>query len=84
MQREEHPGTVAADAVSGPGTAMGDRCEPREGALDELARRPPARVGSWSAVVTAGCSCLSSVVKERWRLPSDVALAGGDGKEVAG
>src|SRR6185312_8996485 len=45
MEREEHPRAVSGDAVGGPGAAMGDGGEPRERTVDELPRRPAARVG---------------------------------------
>ena len=97
VQRQQQPGAVAAHAVGGPGAAMRDRGEPGERAIEELAGRPPVRVGDEpdpAGVAFAGrivecgghggCSSLSSVVVGEGRLPSDVALAGGDGKEVAG
>ena len=44
VEREQDAGAVAAHPVGGPGAAVRDRREAREGAVEELARGPPARV----------------------------------------
>ena len=43
-QREENAGAVAGDAVRGPRTAVPDRREPGERAVEHVARRAPAHV----------------------------------------
>jgi hypothetical protein len=54
MEREEQPRAVAGDAVRRPRAAVGDRGEPRESTIDELARRAPSRVGD-----EADAACVS-------------------------
>jgi len=63
VERQEHACAVARDAVGGPGTAVRDGGEPRERAIDELARRAPARVGDKADA--AGVAFELPVVEER-------------------
>jgi len=65
VERQQQPGAVARDAVGGPGTAMGDGCEPRERTVDELARRAPAGVGDEADA--AGVALERPFVEERRR-----------------
>ena len=63
VERQEHAGAVARDAVGGPGTAVRDGGEPRERAIDELARRAPTRVGDEADA--AGVAFEGHAVEER-------------------
>jgi len=65
VQRQQQPGTVARDAVGGPGAAVRNGGEPCERTVDELAGRAPAGVGDEADA--AGVALERPFVEERRR-----------------
>jgi hypothetical protein len=63
VERQEHACAVARDAVGCPRAAVGNRGEPGERAIDELARRTPVRIGDETDA--AGIAFEGPIVEER-------------------
>jgi hypothetical protein len=63
VEREQHAGAVARDAVGGPGAAVRDGRQARERTVDELARRATVRVGDEADA--AGIAFEGAAVEER-------------------
>ena len=73
VERQEHARAVPRDAVGGPRAAVGNRGEPGERAIDELARRASVRVRDETDA--AGVAFEGPIVEER-RGSQDLRLSG--------
>ena len=73
VKREENSGAVAGDAVRGPCTAMPDRGEPGERAVEHVARRAAADVRDEADAARIAFACMgrteAAAGRRRWRAP---------------